>query len=505
MTDAELDARVREIAGRWPCVGLAVGVVRNGSLESFAAHGLADIGSGTPVGEDTVFRIGSVTKTFTAVAVMQLWEQGLVDLDAPANDYLRSYRLVAARAGFRPATVRHLLTHTAGIRELLHLSGLLRMRDLGESVPHGQRVPSLAAYYRGALRIDADPGSRFMYTNHGFATLGQVVTDVTGQPLDRYLREHVFDPLGMGHTDLVRSDRVVAHLAAGYELRSRGAVPVADYDLIPVGAGAAYSTGTDLARYVAALLGGGANRYGAVLKPETLATMFAPHHQPDPRIPGIGLAFFRADLGGHPAVEHSGVLPGFDAQIFAVPDSGVGVFALANGARRGLLWLAPECAALLRRLLDVPDPAIRTDVAQRPDIWTELCGWYRFSAHLTDPGKLALGAGVEVFVRNGRLAIRFLSPVPALYKGFLLYPDDDADPDVFRIAFPWFGIGTCRVVFTRQPGPGATAVHLEFGPVSFRKQPAVTNPRAWAAGGLATLGIAAATGALRRRRPDQAR
>ena len=92
-----LEARVGEILNRHPAVGLAVGVVRNGSLEFFSGHGVADIAANTPVTQDTVFRIGSITKTFTAIAVLQLWEQGLIDLDAPANDYLRAYRLIPAR------------------------------------------------------------------------------------------------------------------------------------------------------------------------------------------------------------------------------------------------------------------------------------------------------------------------------------------------------------------------------------------------------------------------
>ncbi len=133
----EMRARVREILNRWPAVGLAVGVVRNGSLE-FSGHGVADIGSNIPVTEDTVFRIGSITKTFTAVAVMQLWEQGLVDLDAAANDYLRAYQLVPAAASWRPATLRHLLTHTGGIPKLVHPSRALFSGWFGESVRLGQ-------------------------------------------------------------------------------------------------------------------------------------------------------------------------------------------------------------------------------------------------------------------------------------------------------------------------------------------------------------------------------
>jgi CubicO group peptidase (beta-lactamase class C family) len=503
----ETRARVGRILNRRPTVGLAVGVVRNGSLEFFSGHGLADIASNTPITADTVFRIASVTKTFTAIAVMQLWEHGLVDLDAPANDYLNAYKLVPAKKSFRPATVRHLLTHTAGIREMLHLSGLLRMRDLGETVKLARPVPTLAEYYRGGLRIDAEPGSRFMYTDHGFATLGQIVADVTGQPLEDYFREHIFEPLGMVHTDLVRSERVKPHLATAYELRSHGAEAVADYAVVTAGGGGVYSTPRDMSRYLAALLGGGANEHGCVLKPATLAAMFAPQYQPDPRIPGMGLAFFRTDLDGHPAVDHDGILPGFDSQILLAPADGVAVMAFANGARRGMHWLATEVTGLLRSLLEVPDPVIRGDVAQHPEIWPELCGWYRFSAHLTDPGKLAIGAGAEVVVRRGQLMMRFLSPVPALSRGFVLHPDDATDPYVFRIEFPWFGIGTTRVVFGGEPRTGTTALHLDAGPLSFRRQSAATNPRWWVTGALGALAMGTTVTAIRRwsRRPEGVR
>lgn len=251
----EVKASVDNILNRHPAVGLAVGVVRDGALESFFAHGLADIASNTPVTRDTVFRIGSITKTFTAIAVMQLSEQGLVDLDAPANNYLRAYRLVPAKARFRPATVRHLLTHTAGISEQVPPSGLLR-RDFGETVKLGGRIPSLAEYYRGGLRLEAEPGTRFRYGDHGPATLGQLVEDVSGQPFHRYLREHVFGPLGMADTALLRSEVDPSRLATGYRLGSRGARAVAQREYVPAGAGAIFSTPRDMARYLAALLGG---------------------------------------------------------------------------------------------------------------------------------------------------------------------------------------------------------------------------------------------------------
>jgi CubicO group peptidase (beta-lactamase class C family) len=111
--DTSLKAKVAEVLGRWPSAGLAAGIVRGGSLEWFAGYGVADVGTKAPVTQDTVLRIGSITKTFTAIAVMQLGEQGLVDLDAPANDYLHSIRLVPAEAR-RQAAEPHYDTGAAG-------------------------------------------------------------------------------------------------------------------------------------------------------------------------------------------------------------------------------------------------------------------------------------------------------------------------------------------------------------------------------------------------------
>lgn len=467
---SDLRATAARILNEWPCVGLALGVVRDGTLECFEGRGFADIESRTPISEDTVFRIGSLTKTFTAIAVMQLWEHGRIDLDAPANDYLRAFRLVPAKPSFRPVTVRHLLTHTAGIREMLHITGLLKMnRVLGEATRGGARVPSLAELYRGCLRFDIEPGTGWMYTNHGFATLGQIVVDVSGDPLDRYFREHIFQPLGMDSTDLLRSDRVKYRLATGYELTSRGADPV-DCELVTPGAGGIYSSPRDIGRYVAALLGGGRNQYGSVLKSQTLAMMYEPQYQPDSRVPGIGLAFWRASLGSHRVVQHDGIVPGFDSVIYLAPDDGIGVIALANGAKSGFFWLVPYAADMLRQLLGVPEQVIRDDLPQHPEIWGELCGAYRMVAPPLDPGKLAFGLGVRIFVRRGRLMFRALTPIPTLYRGVELHADDSSDPYVLRMEFPLFGGGTSRVVFSRGADGAVDAVHLDVAPISFRKR-----------------------------------
>ncbi|RSM49363.1 serine hydrolase [Actinoplanes sp. ATCC 53533] len=449
---------------RNPAVGLAVGIVRAGQLALFYGHGFADIAVRAPVTEDTVFRIGSITKTFTAIAVLQLYEQGDIDLDAPAGDYLRSYALVPANVTHRPPTVRQLLTHTAGLPELVRPSRVFTP-VLGETVRFGQRVPTLAEFYRGSLRLVAEPGTTHTYSNHGFATLGQIVEDVTGRRLAEHLRDRIFAPLGMTHTDLVRSDRVSAGLATGYALRAGGPRPVGDWDLVTVGAGGVYSTTRDMARYLAALLGGG----GSMLRADTLTAMFAPHYQPDPRLPGVGLAFFRHDIGGHPVVEHEGLLPGFTSHLAVAPDDDLGIVAFTNGARGARAWLSTEVGGILRDVLGVPTPTIRTDVPHSPELWTDLCGWYSFRGSARDVPKWFI-AGAKVAVRRGRLVLQALSPVPALARGLPLYPDDSEDPYVFRIDLSDLGVGTSRVVFSRSRESRVTAFHLEFAPMSFDKR-----------------------------------
>ena len=507
VNELDLKVRVEEILNRHAAVGLAVGVVRNGSLEFFHVHGVADIASNTPITQDTVFRIASITKTFTAIAVMQLWEQGRIDLDAPANDYLRAYRLVPARAGSRPATLRDLLTHTAGVpqmphpgRALMRLFAGAGLTESGDSYDLGQPLPTLAGYYGGGLRLAAEPGTRFTYGNHGFATLGQIVEDVSGKPLDRYFREHIFEPLGMADSDLLRSERVKAHLATGYKLRSHGVIAVTDRQSVTSGASSIYSTPRDMARYVAALAGGGANSRGRVLEPATLANMFEPHYQTDPRVPGMGLAFWRSYLGGHLAVEHPGVLPGFNSQIFLAPGDGVGVMAFTNGASGAVVWLMAEVAGLLRQLLGVPDDVIRTDVPQHPEIWAELCGWYPVSAQLTDNQARGIaGLGAEVFVRRGQLTLRALSPVPVAYRGFPLHPDDGNDPYVFRIDLSRSGLGTPRIVFSREPGAETIRIHTDMVPLSLQKEPASQNPRHWVTAALGAAAVTALATAVRHR------
>ena len=129
-----------------------------------------------------------------------------------------------------------------------------------------------------------------------------------------------------------------------------------DRDWIGAGGGGVYSTLHDLAGYAEALLHGGANRHGRVLREETLGQMFERQYQTAPELPAMGLAFFRTDVDGHRVLSHDGILPGFNAHLAVAPDDGVAVIALTNGSSGAMRWLPSEMDRLLRTLLGVPRP-----------------------------------------------------------------------------------------------------------------------------------------------------
>jgi len=317
---------------------------------------------------------------------------------------------------------------------------------------------------------------------------------VTGQPLDRYLRDHILVPLGMAGSDLLRLERVKARLATGYVLRPHGLKPVADREVPTPASGGMYSTGRDMARYLAALLRIGAGERGSVLRPATLAAMFQPHFRPDPRVPGMGLAFEPREESGHMTVGKTGVVSGFLSAMVLAPDDGIGVYALSNtGGLSGRGAAAPLATALLRHALGLPGETVRSDIPARPDVWGELCGWYG-----PDPGPITnlttralFGAGAEVTVHRGQLTLKPLTPVPAMRRGMRLHPDDPGDPRVFRAELPEFGLSV-PVVFSGAPGDGGTATRLVLDLMSFRRRPGIRSPRRWVNGAAAAGAVALA-------------
>ncbi|MBO0729459.1 MAG: beta-lactamase family protein, partial [Acidimicrobiaceae bacterium] len=458
--------------------------------------GLADQSSSREITHDTVFRIASISKTLTALGLMQLYENGLFELDNPVNNYLKSFR-IEAPVGGTEVTFRHLLTHTAGIGEMPRSSELISRAAWGMDRP-GSPPADLAIRYRGALRPEVAAGTKWAYANHGFAVVGQLVEDIAGRPLADYMREHVFDRLGMASTDYQRSERVASAMAVGYHWKLRGLRAVKDYDVTLLGPGAALSSLSDMIRYTEAILAGGTGAAGRVVRPETLAEMLSPQYSPDPRLPGLGLAFFLDRFGEHRVAGHDGNLPGFASALLVAPDEGIGVVVLTNNSTMiGAHLLA---ASLMRSQLGVDDPASclpRPDVSDRPHLWPELTGHYApRPGFLTNLRTWQATAGeVQIMVKDRRLVLRALSPLPSLRKGLRLCPIDDSDPFLFAV-----NVEGLFVPIAFQPAqPGRDAILCVGAPAlaTLHRRPAWRSSRRRLQS-LTLAGLAAAT--LRRLR-----
>jgi CubicO group peptidase (beta-lactamase class C family) len=459
--------------------GLGVGIVSGSETVYAKGFGLADIEAGRPVTPKTVFRIGSITKTMTAIGLMRLWEQGKFDLEDPVNEYLKGYHVEYPDPSAPPVTFRHMLTHTSGIGELRKMTDLFRpMIGLGAK-PDGP-VPSPEEYYAGGLRPGNYPGTKWAYSNHAFNLLGQLVEDISGEPFAGYMRKNVFEPLGMNNTDYLKSERVREELAQGYNF-SRGRLkPVKYLEIVVRGAGSVFSSVEDTCRYVAALLGGGANEHGRVLDPETLSLMMEPHYRLDERLPAMGLAFLLDDLDGHLIAGHDGGWPGFVSSMMLCPEEELAIVAFVNTSSLA----APDASQdLLRRMLEVPEPASRLPkkgILESPHLWPELRGFYGPVGPLNTNSRVWLmyAGEIEVLVEDNHLAMRTLAG--PFRKGVRLYPVDPTDPLAFEAVYEGQPF---RVLFERDAGSGRVG-HLLVGFDRLRKRPRVGSLRFKAMAGL---------------------
>ena len=473
-------------------VGLAVGVVHDGRLVAARGFGHADLATRRPVTPSTVFRIGSISKTFTGLAVAQLAGQGLLRFDDPVTDHLRAFRWVQP-PGTRPATLRDLLTHTSGVGEVQRLRDLLDTDTLRLGVPEGTPVPALTEYYARGLRTDIAPGRKWVYGNHAMAALGQVVEDVSGVPFEDYARAHVFAPLGLSGTDFVLQPAQRTHLATGYEVRRGRVRPVPWWDVVVRPAGSAFSSLEQMALYAAALMNGGANEHGRVLPAAGLEDMFTPHWREHPALPGQGLAFLLDDYDGHRVVWHDGGWPAFTSSMLVAPDARLAVLAFTNSGS-GAVHAAAE--QLLRRLLGLPalgPAAARRRAPASPHVWRDLVGVYAPERGGTTNVRMAgLGFEVEVLVRGGHLVAR--SPIGPLRSGVRLYAADPDDPLVFETVVPWRGAQQLlRAAFV--PGADGRAARLVgtfYLPYQLERRPAIRSARRIAA----LAGLAGGSGAL---------
>ena len=299
--------------------GLAIGVVHDRELVWARGYGTSDLESGAPVTPETVFRVGSITKLFTATAIMQLRDAGKLRLDDPVAAHLPWFQVKSTFTDEPEISVRQLLTHTSGLpREAAFPYWTTHDFPTREQIR--QALPSQDAIFA--------PATTYKYSNLGMALLGEIVAEVSGEPWADYLRKHVFEPLGMSATSAAPGDELLARMTTGYLRRAAdGHRRIADYydtgGLAP--AANIVSSVADLARFAALQFSG-----GTVLRASTLREMHRPHWMREDWSGGLGLGFRIARRGGKTVVSHGGWVAGHRSHLLLVPAEKIAVIALTN-------------------------------------------------------------------------------------------------------------------------------------------------------------------------------
>jgi D-alanyl-D-alanine carboxypeptidase len=398
-----LRAHVEELLAVRGLPGLSLAVTDREGLVASETFGYANLDAGTPMSSETHLEIGSIGKTFTAVALLQLREQGRIELDEPVARYLPWFEV---RTEYEPITLHHLLTHTGGILTGDALSGDSRFD-----------VWALRETETGFR-----PGTRFHYSNVGFRALGHVIEELTGKPYADVLQERILEPLGLHATDPALTSETRRRLAVGYERWYDDRPPRRTDPWVPApwvdtatGDGSLASTAEDLAGFLRALL----QRGGEVLATESFDLMATPVI-PSGNGWSYGYGLEVRDIDGRLELRHGGSMPGFGSTMLGDLAAGLGVAALVNGTDEDDLTEEVATAALaLYRDGTSPPPSADPLAAESAGEYqgTFVAGDRRFE--LRAEGERLVLVGAEPTVLEPRGEDRFFVDHPD-FASFLL-------------------------------------------------------------------------------------
>jgi CubicO group peptidase (beta-lactamase class C family) len=367
--------------------GMALGVVKDGVVLHRAGYGMANLEWERPIGPETVVALGSLTKPFTAEAVLLLAAEGKLRLDDPFRDYLPDYPDPG-----QCITIAHLLTHTSGIPNFITRPGYWERESWIERTPSD--LPALFAH----LPLDFAPGARYSYSNSAYCLLGLLIERLSGMTYADFVRTRIFAPLGMAHSHSLSHEAIIARRADGYE-------PVADgaggYErarylnaAYTYAAGALGSTLDDLILWDRAL------REHRLLDAATQERMQTPVRLGDGRTAGYGLGWGLSTYRGRRVVHHAGGVPGFSSYFGTFVADGLTLIVLSN---LGGFDAAGLAAAVSNLVLGLPAP-IHTPVALDAGTLERAVGTY------TDfiGERLMVSRDGDALVVSGDLEHRFL-------------------------------------------------------------------------------------------------
>lgn len=341
----QIDAFIRAQVQRHGLPGLALAVVEGDQLVHLGGYGKADQ-SGRAITPQTPFVLASASKPLTALAIMQLVEAGKLELDAPVQRYIPTFR-VADLAASQQITVRHLLQHTSGIPEAGCQSNRFGSKNLAEFVAALQTI-----------ELQAPVGARHFYCSGNYNLLGYLIERVSGQSYAAYMQAHVFTPLAMRHSFTDEQAAQQAGLAQGYHWLFGIALP-ADYPYEPaqMPSGFLIASAEDMAHFLLAQLNGGHFGDTALLSPQGMAAMQAPGVPIGDGQRTYGLGWQTETIGGVPVITHSGDHPNVHTLVFIEPASRRGAVLLMNSQNMVAQFGAfPAIEAGLARLLAGQEP-----------------------------------------------------------------------------------------------------------------------------------------------------
>jgi CubicO group peptidase (beta-lactamase class C family) len=351
---AEAEVYLEELVAFGTPPGLSLVVVKDGAIVYSKGFGLADGPNTIPATPETVYRFFSVTKIFTATAVLQLHEQNLLNIDDPVADYLPFFDVVYPSENSEIITIRHLLIHSSGLPDNMPaVIGWMHTED----EPQLDQTALLEDVFPNYNELIFEPGDHAEYTNVGYMTLGAIIEAVSGQTYEDYVVEHIFQPLGMNHSNFVYTEEMLPYAAVGSHPRiSVESVLLrffyddldtfirektdgkmwfnrfyADSDP-PTGL---IAPATDLARFMLAYLNNGELDGARILSPETINMMTYDSHvvsefNGQSRRPFSGLGWGIYPDGGRLYLDHGGGGPGFGADFRIYPEESLGLVVVAN-------------------------------------------------------------------------------------------------------------------------------------------------------------------------------